>query len=271
MRRRERSSRAHTARLAGLRARSWPSRYDSVRPVSTTSSTTTTARPAMSPSRSFTIRTRPESGAKWEIAMKSISQGTVMARARSARKNSDPLRTPMRTTPSGWSRSISAASRATVSATSVASIQGFGPAAIPCVTRRSCPGRRPDAHPEHRQPQRRPQPGQFGEGLGGPSGGAGVLGVHHRHRHLAEEGRLLFGEPLVHPQVAGLGAVAEEPGGDLGDPERLGPVPLRPGRRQEPERLQLGHRPLVEPGLLADVVAAVAAISPARPELVALA
>ena len=39
-----------------------------MRPVSTMSSTTTTDRPVMSRSRSFTIRTRPESGAKWQIS-----------------------------------------------------------------------------------------------------------------------------------------------------------------------------------------------------------
>src|SRR5437868_1590843 len=230
MRRRLRSRRAQTARLAGLRDWSWPSRYDSVRPVSTTTSTTTPLRPAMSPSRSFTMRTRPESGAKWEMAMKSTSQGTVIARARSARKNSEPLSTPMRTTPSGWSRSISAASRVTMSATSAASIQGLGAAAIPGVTQRSCPlvaahaarcrgdtprppgRRRSDAHPEHREPEGRPQPGQLREGLGGPGGGAGVAGVGHGHRHLREERRLLLREALVHLEVPGLDAVAEEAG-----------------------------------------------------------
>ena len=55
----------------GPRARSWPIRYASVRPVSTMSSTTTTSRPLMSESRSWRIFTRPESGANREIDMKS--------------------------------------------------------------------------------------------------------------------------------------------------------------------------------------------------------
>src|SRR5581483_6464802 len=268
IRRRDRSRRAQTSRLAGFRDCSWPSRYDSVRPVSRRSSTTTTWRPAMSPSRSLTMRTRPESGAKWEMAMKSTSQGTVRARTRSERKNSEPLRTPMRTTPSGWARSISAASRLTVSATPAASIHGLGAAAVPCVTDRSCPWRAANAHPEHRQAQRRPQPGQLGEGLGGPGGGGRILGGGHRHRHLGEERRLLLGEALVHPEVAGLDAVAEEPGGDLGHGQGLGAVALGPFPGEQAERLQLGQGPLVEAGLLAQVVTAVADVAAGGPQLV---
>ena len=82
MRRAGRSSSVHTSTAArGPRAASWPSRYASVRPVSTMSSTTTTSRPLMSESRSWRIRTRPESGAKREIAMKSIVDVDVADRA----------------------------------------------------------------------------------------------------------------------------------------------------------------------------------------------
>src|SRR4051794_5407356 len=98
-----------------------------------------------------------------------------------------------------------------MSATSAASIQGLGPAEIPEVTWRSCPRRTPEPDPEHREPQRRSEAGQFVQRIGCPAGCARILGAHRRH-DLADNRGLLLGEPLVHPEVAGFHAISEETG-----------------------------------------------------------
>src|SRR3954466_10515935 len=92
-------SSAQTSSVAGLRAPRLRSRYCSVRPESTMSSTISTWRPSIGVSRSLRIRTTPlESVAEPydETAMKSTSHGIEIWRMRSARKNTAPLRTPIR-------------------------------------------------------------------------------------------------------------------------------------------------------------------------------
>ena len=91
-------SSAHTSSDCGPRASSVRSRYESVSPESTMSSTTSTLRPAIGASRSLRMRTTPELSVPdpYElIAMKSHSLETVSRRIRSPRKKTAPLSTPI--------------------------------------------------------------------------------------------------------------------------------------------------------------------------------
>jgi len=101
IRRTDLSSKAQTSTLRGALRPISPSRYVTVRPVSTMSSTSTTSRPPTSMSRSFTIRTRPVPGEYAEMARKSTSTGDVIILTRSARNGTLPLSTPTNSTPPG--------------------------------------------------------------------------------------------------------------------------------------------------------------------------
>src|SRR6266511_4421465 len=105
MRRRARlSSSAHTHRLAGRRASSTSSRYASVRPVSTMSSTSRTWWPVTSSSRSFRMRTTPvvSEASERSTAMKSTLQGISATRTRSARNTTAPRSTDTMIGSSHW-------------------------------------------------------------------------------------------------------------------------------------------------------------------------
>src|SRR3954464_3188951 len=149
------------------------------------------------------MRTRPESGAYREMAMKATSTSTSRnARARSARKIDAPLSTPTSTTPSGWSAVISPASRATVSAMAASSRR-----VSTSITRRAAGSSLGErfAHrlPEQRGAQLPAQRGQLAQLLLETRPGLGVPLAHVRQQDLAEQHGFAVGEVAVHAEMAG--------------------------------------------------------------------
>ena len=99
--------------------------------------------------------------------------------------------------------------------------------------------RREGGPQQEQRPQAPPEAGQLGQCLGGLGAGGPPRGWPWGG-HLLEERRLPLGEALVHPQVAGLDPVGEEAGGRPGDPQRVLVRGRRPG--SSPKECQLGER-----------------------------
>src|SRR5687768_5001551 len=188
------------------------------------SSTRTTSLSYTSASRSFTIRTRPVSGAYAEMARKSTSTGMrgSTARTRSARNSTLPLSTATSSTLS-LSLYASLSSRPTRSTPScnVARSKTVLGALMPVFRhqRAQKPSRTPGVFAQrgaqHGGAQALAELAQLGQRVHRLPARARVTLLEQRHHELFEERRLALGRRLVHAEVAGLDAVAHEAGREV--------------------------------------------------------
>src|SRR6476620_3722642 len=127
---------------------------------------------------------------------------------RSARNGTEPLRTPTATSPSAWSAAMASPRRRQMSASSAGSaIDSSGAQAGWATSGREVVAQ---VGSQQRGPQVVAQLGQRAQQLDRLLAGLGVALLEQGHDHLLEEAGLSLGGDLVHPQVPGLDAVAEE-------------------------------------------------------------
>ena len=198
------------------------------------------------------MRTRPESGAYREIAMKSTATSmSRIARREVGEEDQRALEHADEHDAVGMvGRDLAAEPldelRDRRSSSSVSGANGGGHSAR--VSR--------DRVAQEDGPQAATERGQLDQLLLQPDPGLGVALAHVRHQHLAEQHRFALGEGAVHAQVAGLDAAPEEPGGDRARP--------RARRRRSAAR-----RPISRAGEIMPKLSSSATCAASRPAAVA--